>query len=281
MIHIKTEKEIDILRQCAELVGRTLGEVARYIRPGVTTAELDAIAEDFIRTQGAEPAFKGYRVGRLVYPATLCVSVNDQVVHGIPGDYKLKEGDLVSVDCGVRYRGFYGDSAYTFGVGELDPENVRLCRVTYEALDKGIAQAVAGKRIGDISHAIQRHCEAAGYGVVRALVGHGIGRRLHEEPQVPNVGRPGTGRRLRVGMTLCVEPMVNRGTYEVRVGDDGWTVYTADGQPSAHYEHMVVVRAGRPEVLTTFAYIEEVVEAPYKQTIASPHGETETHYTGR
>ncbi len=281
MIHIKTEKEIDILRQCAELVGRTLATVARYIRPGVTTAELDAIAEDFIRTQGAEPAFKGYRVGRQVYPATLCVSVNDQVVHGIPGDYQLQEGDVVSVDCGVRYRGFYGDSAYTFGVGMLDPENVRLCRVTYEALEKGVAQAVAGKRIGDISHAIQQHCEAAGYGVVRALVGHGIGRRLHEEPQVPNVGRAGTGRRLRVGMTLCVEPMVNRGTYEVRLAEDGWTVHTADGQPSAHYEHMIVVRTGQPEVLTTFAYIEEVVEAPYKQTAASPHGEAETHYAGR
>ncbi len=280
MLHIKTEKEIDILRQCAELVSRTLATVARYIRPGVTTAELDAIAEDFIRTQGAEPAFKGYRVGRQVYPATLCVSVNDQVVHGIPGDYQLQEGDVVSVDCGVRYRGFYGDSAYTFGVGLLDPENVRLCRVTYEALEKGVAQAVAGKRIGDISHAIQQHCEAAGYGVVRALVGHGIGRRLHEEPQVPNVGRAGTGRRLRVGMTLCVEPMVNRGTYEVRLAEDGWTVHTADGQPSAHYEHMIVVRAGQPEVLTTFAYIEEVVEAPYKQT-ASPHGEAETHYAGR
>ncbi len=267
MVHLKTESDIERLRESAELVSRTLAEVAKYIRPGVRTEELDAVAEAFIREHGAEPAFKGYRVGRQVFPATLCISVNDEVVHGLPGSYVLQEGDIVSVDCGVRLNGWYGDSAYTFAVGAIDGEKTRLLNVTREALDKGIAQAVVGKRVGDISAAVQRHCEAAGFGVVRELVGHGIGRHLHEEPQVPNFGTPGTGKKLRKGMVLCIEPMINQGTHRVKVDADGWTVRTADGQPSAHYEHMVVVREGVPEVLTTFRYIEEVLEqVPEEQT---------------
>jgi methionyl aminopeptidase len=265
MIHIKSAREIESLRESAHLVGRTLAEVARHIRPGTTTAELDAVAEDFIRTHGATPAFKGYKVGSLVYPATLCVSVNDQIVHGIPGSYRLQDGDLLSVDCGVQLNGYYGDSAYTFAVGELSPENALLCQVTYAALYRGIEQAVAGRRLGDIADAVQSHCEAHGYGVVRDLVGHGIGRSLHEDPQVPNVGRRGTGRKLKEGMTLCIEPMINRGTFEVVTDGDGWTVRTADGQPSAHYEHMIVVRRGEAEILSTFAYIEDVIAAPYKE----------------
>jgi len=250
----------------ADLVGRTLAEVARRIDVGVTTAALDRVAEDFIRSHGAEPAFKGYRVGSLTpFPGTLCVSVNDVVVHGIPGAYAFQEGDLVSVDCGVLLNGYYGDSAYTFGVGEISEEAAQLCRVTYEALQEGVAQAVHGHRVGDISFAVQSYCEARGYGVVRDLVGHGIGRKLHEEPQVPNYGRRGTGRKLKEGTTLCIEPMINRGTYAVTTGADGWTIRTADGAHSAHYEHMLVVRRGQAEVLSTFAYIEAEIEAPYNK----------------
>lgn len=266
MIQRKSEREVDRLRESAHLVGRTLAEVARHVRPGVTTRELDEVAEAFIRTHDAVPAFKGYRG----FPSTLCISVNDEVVHGFPGDYVLQEGDLVSVDCGVHLRGYYGDSAYTFAVGEISPEDARLCRVTYEALYKGIEQAVHGKRIGDIGHAVQSHCEGYGYGVVRDLVGHGIGRSLHEDPQVPNFGRRGAGRKLKEGLTLCIEPMINRGTDEVTTDADGWTIRTADRLPSAHYEHMVVVRRGQAEVLSTFEYIEAVIEAPYQESIT--HG---------
>jgi methionyl aminopeptidase len=188
------------------------------------------------------------------------------VVHGIPSDYALQEGDLLSVDCGVELNGYYGDSAYTFAVGELDPEDVALCRATFAALNKGVTQAVVGHRIGDISSAIQTHCEAKNYGVVRDLVGHGIGRSLHEDPQVPNYGQAGRGRKLRAGLTMCIEPMVNRGIGEVTTDDDGWTVRTQDGLPSAHYEHMVVVQEGQAEVLSTFEYIEDVTDAPYNQS---------------
>ena len=273
MIHLKSERELERLRASADLVARTLAEVGRHIRPGVTTAHLDAVAESFIRGQGAAPAFKGYQVGGLVFPSTLCMSVNDVVVHGIPDERPLEEGDLLSVDCGVVLDGYYGDSAYTFAVGEISAERADLCRVTYEALYRGIAEAVAGKRIGDIAQAVQDHCEGAGYGIVRELVGHGIGRRLHEDPQVPNFGRRGTGRKLKPGMTLCIEPMVNRGTHDVRTDADGWTVRTADGQASAHYEHMVAIRHGRPEILTTFSYIEAVVQPPpYTTKAALTHG---------
>ncbi len=272
MIHLKSQREIDHLSASADLVGRALAEVARHIRPGVTTAALDRVAEDFIRAHDAEPAFKGYQLGQLPpFPGTLCISVNETVVHGIPGQHVLRQGDLVSVDCGVLLNGYYGDSAYTFAVGEISDEDAALCRVTYEALQQGVARAVHGNRIGDISFAVQAHCEGHGYGVVRDLVGHGIGRKLHEEPQVPNFGRRGTGRKLKEGMTLCIEPMINRGTHDVTTGADGWTIRTADGAPSAHYEHMVVVRRGRPDVLSTFAYIEAVIEAPYHKA-ALTHG---------
>lgn len=266
MMHLKSRREIDRLRASADLVGRVLAEVARHVEPGVSTRELDRIAEDYIRRSDAEPAFKGYQVGSSSpYPGTLCVSVNDVIVHGIPGGYRLKAGDLIAIDCGVKLGGYYGDSAYTFAVGDISAEQTRLCQVTYEALYKGIAQAIHGQQVGDISHAVQSHCEAHGFGVVRDLVGHGIGRELHEDPQVPNVGRPRTGRRLRTGATLCIEPMINMGTFEVTVSKDGWTVRTADGAPSAHYEHMVAVGPEEPEILTTFQYIEDVTHPPYLQ----------------
>lgn len=271
MLHLKSEREIDRLRESADLVGKTLAEVARHIRPGIKTVELDALAEEYIRSHQAEPAFKGYRG----FPASLCISVNEVVVHGFPSDYVLEEGDLLSVDCGVILDGYYGDSAYTFAVGEISPEDAQLCRVTYEALQRGIESAIVGNRVGDISYAIQSHCEAHGYGVVRDLVGHGIGQNLHEDPQVPNFGRRGTGRKLKEGMVLCIEPMINRGTYNVVTDPDGWTIRTADHMPSAHYEHMVVIRRGKPEVLSSFDYVERIVEAPYKDQVT--HGETGSH----
>jgi methionyl aminopeptidase len=272
MVQIKSESEIGRMRAAAELVGRALGTVAVYVKPGVPTADLDRVAEDYIRSHGARPAFKGYRVGQLEYPSTLCISVNDQVVHGIPGEHRLAEGDLVSIDCGVVLDGFYGDSAFTFAVGRIDDEAQDLCITTYRALEAGITQAISGHRVGDISHAVQSYCEQRGYGVVRDLVGHGIGRELHEDPQVPNVGRRGTGRKLKEGLVLCIEPMINMGGPEVVTDGDGWTVRTADSRPSAHYEHMVVVRRGEPEVLTTFAYIEEVITPPYKTEQELQHG---------
>jgi methionyl aminopeptidase len=267
MIHLKSAREVDHLRESADLVGRTLAEVARHVEVGVTTAELDAVAEDFIRTHGAEPAFKGYEISSSIppFPGTLCTSINDVVVHGIPDDRPLQSGDLLSVDCGVKLNGYYGDSAYTFAIGEISAEDAALCRVTYDALNKGVAKAVVGNRVGDISSTIEAFCEQRGYGVVRDLVGHGIGRSLHEDPQVPNYGEPGRGRRLRSGLSVCIEPMINRGIGEVTTDDDGWTVRTADRLPSAHYEHMVVVREGQPEVLSTFEYIEDVIDAPYHE----------------
>lgn len=265
MIHLKSDREIEYLKASADLVGRALAEVAGHIEPGVTTAELDRVAEEFIRDHNAEPAFKGYRVGQLVFPNTLCTSVNDVVVHGIPGDEPLNEGDLVSIDCGALLNGYYGDSAYTFAVGELSDEDRALCRATYAALMRGIDQATAGRRVGDISYAVQSYCEGLGYGVVRDLVGHGIGKALHEDPQIPNFGRQGTGKKLRDGLTICIEPMINRGTAEVISDPDGWTIRSADGMPSAHYEHMVVVRRGKAEVLSSFEHIERVIDAPYQE----------------
>jgi len=265
MVHLKSQREIERLRESADLVGRTLAEVARHIDVGVTLKELDAVAEDFIRTHGAEPAFKGYKVGDNVFPNTLCTSVNDAVVHGIPGDYALENGDLLSIDCGAKLNGYYGDWGYTFGVGTISDEDAALCRTTYEALHKGISQAVAGRRIGDISHAVQSHCEGRGYGVVRELVGHGIGQSLHEDPQIPNFGSPGQGRRLKPGLSVCIEPMINRGEKDVTTDTDGWTVRAADGLPSAHYEHMVVVREGEAEILSDYRYLEDVVKPPYKR----------------
>lgn len=264
MVHLKDENDLKVMRQSADLVSRTLGEVARHLEEGISTGELDVVAETFIRDHGAKPAFKGYRIGSVTYPSTLCVSINDEVVHGIPGGRIIEAGDIVSIDCGVIVDGFYGDSAYTFVVGDITEDQARLLRTTYDALQDGIAMAVAGNRIGDIGHVVQTRCEREGFGVIYELVGHGIGHSLHEEPQVPNVGRRGTGRKLKTGTTICIEPMITLGTNRVVSDADGWTVRTADKSVCAHYEHMVVVQPGKAEVLTTFEYIEEVVEPPYR-----------------
>jgi len=242
----KTPDEIDKMAAAGAILVRTLALVETKIRPGVTTAELDAAAERFIRSQGAEPAFKGYRG----YPATLCASVNEQVVHGIPGNRALAEGDIISLDMGVKLNGYYGDSALTVAVGPVSDEAKTLLRVTEEALEKGIAQVRVGGRISDIGHAIQQHVEAHGFSVVREFVGHGIGQRMHEEPQVPNYGEPGRGPRLAEGMVLAIEPMVNAGKPAVKVLADGWTAVTKDGSLSAHFEHTVAVTADGPWILT-------------------------------
>jgi methionyl aminopeptidase len=255
MIYIKTDEEIEIQRQSSLLVGKTLAEVARLIKPGAKTAELDRVAEEFIRDHGAEPGFKGYGG----FPATLCISINEEVVHGIPGDRELKDGDVVSIDCGTLMNGFYGDSAYTFPVGEVDEEVLELLERTKESLYLGIEQAVAGKRVGDIGYAIQKYVEGYGYSVVRELVGHGVGRHLHESPEVPNYGRRGSGVKLKEGMCIAIEPMVNLGRKEVVQARDGWTIKTADGKPSAHFEHDVAVRNGKADILSTFVYIEQVL----------------------
>lgn len=254
MIHLKTPEEIEILRENAILVSKTLAEVGKIIAPGVKTATLDKRAEEFIRDNGAVPGFLGYGG----FPATLCISVNDVVVHGFPGEYELKEGDIVSVDCGTIYKGFYGDSAYTFPVGEVDGETASLLRTTKEALALGARQAVAGNRIGDIGHAVQSYCENRGFSVVRELVGHGIGRDMHEDPMVPNYGKPGTGKRLKEGMVICIEPMINAGKKEVYEQSNGWGVATADGRKSAHFEWTVAVGKSGPDILTTFDYIENL-----------------------
>jgi methionyl aminopeptidase len=252
-----SDAEIAVLKESSLLVGRTLAEVARKMGPGVTTGELDRLAEEFIRDNGAVPGFKG------LYgcPSTLLISVNDQVVHGLPGDRPLREGDVASVDCGVLMNGFYGDSAYTFAIGEVSDEVRRLLEVTQACLVKGIEQAVENNRTGDIGHAVQQHAESNGYGVVRELVGHGVGRKLHEAPEVPNYGRRGHGVKPRSGMVLAIEPMINMGTKEVKQLSDGWTIVTRDGKPSAHFEHNVAVRPGKAEVLSTFSYIEDVLKA--------------------
>lgn len=268
MVHLKSERELVKMRASADLVGRTLAQVAQRIEPGVRLIELDQLAETFIRDHGATPSFKGYHMGDGVnFPGSLCISVNDVIVHGIPNQYRLRAGDLISVDCGAYLNGYHGDSAFTFAVGEISEADAQLCRVTYESLYKGIEQSVHGNRVGDIGHAVQEHCERHGFGVVEALVGHGIGRKLHEDPSIPNVGTRGKGKRLKAGMTFCIEPMINRGTEEVYTAKDGWTVHTADGLNSAHYEHMVAIRKGQPaEILTTFKYIEAVITPPYQLT---------------
>ena len=254
-IRIKTDEEVELIRESSLLVGRTLAEVATLIKPGVTTLQLDAIAEEFIRDNGAEPGFKGYGG----FPNTLCASLNEAVVHGIPNDRPLENGDVISLDCGVLKNGFYGDSAYTFEVGEVDPEIQKLLSVTKECLTLAIEQAVTGKRIGDIGAAVQTHAEANGYGVVRELVGHGLGRELHEAPEVPNYGRRGNGPRLVDGMVLAIEPMINLGTREVLTDTDGWTIVTKDRKVSAHFEHDIVVRKGKADVLSSFVEIEKVI----------------------
>ncbi|MBQ3742942.1 MAG: type I methionyl aminopeptidase [Bacteroidales bacterium] len=252
MIRLKSEEEIALLRENALMVSKTLAEVGRHIEPGITTKELDVIAEKYIRSLGAEPGFLGYEG----FPGTLCMSVNDVVVHGFPSGYKLKEGDIVSVDCGTIYRGYYGDSAYTFPVGKVSPRVQQLLDATKHSLELGIEQAVAGNRTGDIGEAVQSYCESLGFSIVRELVGHGVGRDMHESPEVPNYGRRGHGVKLHEGMVICIEPMVNAGRKEVYLDENGWAVHTADGAPSAHFEKTVAVRHGKAEVLTTYEFIE-------------------------
>ena len=261
MIHYKSEPEIALARQSALLVGDAIAEIAKAMRPGVTTVELDRIAEQFIISQGAKPSFKGYKG----YPFATCMSVNDAVVHGFPNDTPLKDGDIVSVDVGVYKNGFHGDSAYTFAIGDPGDVVLQLLAATRQSLYKGIEKAHTANRVGDISFAIQDYTEKQrGYGVVRELVGHGVGRNLHEDPQVPNYGKRGTGARLKEGMVIAIEPMINLGVKDVVYSDDGWTVLTADHKPSAHFEHTVCIRKGKADILSSF----EKIEATEK---ANPH----------
>lgn len=255
MVRPKTEEEIELLRENGRIVSQALAEVGKAIAPGVTTKALDRVAETFIRDHGAVPNFLGYDG----FPASVCASVNEVVVHGFPSDYALKEGDIVSIDLGTLYKGYNGDSAYTFPVGEVDEKTRKLLEVTRRALFEGIARAVAGNRTGDIGHAVQTCAEAAGFGVVRELEGHGIGRDMHESPGVPNYGKPGHGAKLVEGMTLCIEPMITAGDRAVYVARNGWAVHTEDHGNAAHYELTVVVRKGRAELLSTFDYIERKV----------------------
>lgn len=255
MIVYKSEDEIALIRESSLLVGKTLAEVAKEIKPGVKTIKLDKIAETFIQDHGAKPGFKGYNG----FQHTLCISINEEVVHGIPGARELKDGEIVSIDCGVYMNEFYGDSAYTFAVGEVNEDAKLLMERTKESLYLGIEMAVDGKRLGDIGFAIQSYVESFGYGVVRDLVGHGLGRNLHEKPEVPNYGRRGTGVKLKEGMVLAIEPMINLGTKSVVQGKDGWTIRTADRLPSAHFEHDVAIRKGKAEILSTFEFIEEAI----------------------
>ena len=254
-IQYKTEAEIELLRESSLLVGKTLAEVAKILKPGVSTKALDEVAESFIRDNGAVPGFKGYGG----FPATLCISINDEVVHGIPGDRIVKDGDVVSIDCGTYKNGFYGDSAYTFAIGNVSEEVKLLLQRTKESLYLAIEQSIAGKRVGDIGYAVQNYCESFGYGIVRDLVGHGLGKNLHESPEVPNFGRRGTGAKLKEGMVIAIEPMVSLGSYAVKQDNDGWTIRTVDGLPAAHFEHDIAIRKGKADVLSTFKYIEEVL----------------------
>jgi methionyl aminopeptidase len=256
MVRLKTSEEIALMKESAQLVSRTLGMLAAEIKPGISPLKLDSLAEAYIRDHGAVPGFKGL----YGFPNTLCTSLNQQVVHGIPNETPLTEGDIISIDCGALLNGFYGDQAYTFMIGEVDEDIRTLIKVTKECLIKGIAQAKAGNRIGDIGYAVQQHAEDNGYGVVRELVGHGIGRKMHESPEVPNFGRRGKGPKLINGMTLAIEPMINLGTKNVKQLNDGWTIVTTDAKPSAHFEHDIAVVNGQPEILTTFEYIEAALK---------------------
>ena len=254
MITYKTAEEIELLRISNLLVSKALAEVAKKIAPGISTLELDTIAEEFIRDNGAEPGFLGYRG----YPKTLCTSINQQVVHGIPSSHVLKDGDIVSVDCGVLHQGYFGDSAYTFAVGTVTERIRLLLNTTREALYKGIEQATEGKRIGDIGNAVQEHCEKQRFSVVREMVGHGIGKGLHEAPEVPNYGKRGHGVRLQQGMVVCIEPMINMGRREIVQDPDGWTIQTADKLPSAHFELCVAIGKNGADILSTFEFIEQI-----------------------
>lgn len=260
MVILKTREEIEIMRESALSVSRTLGIIASEIKPGVTPLYLDNLAETYIRDNGGIPGFKGL----YNFPNTLCMSLNESVVHGIPTDIPLKEGDIISVDCGVLKNGYYGDHAYTFAVGEISPEVQRLLDVTKESLYIGIEQFRSGNRIGDISWAIQNHAEKNGYGVVRELVGHGLGKKMHEDPEVPNYGKRGDGPKLKDGMVIAIEPMINLGTRNIKQLKDGWTIITADKKPSAHFEHNVALIDGKPDILSTFDYIEEALKLSKK-----------------
>lgn len=260
MIQIRTAEEIELIRESNLLVSKTLAEIVKWINPGITTEKIDKIAEEFIRDNGGEPGFLGYQG----YPKTLCTSVNNQVVHGIPSAYELLEGDIISVDCGVLKNGYYGDSAYTFPVGDIEEEKHRLLDVTKESLYKGLEMAKAGNRVGDIGWAVQQYCEERGYSVVRELVGHGLGTNLHEAPEVPNYGRRNKGSLLKEGMVVCIEPMINLGRKEIVQEADGWTIRTADKKPSAHFEHAIAIQKGEPDILSTFKFIEEEEKRKYK-----------------
>ena len=259
-IFLKTEDEIELMRQANQLVGSTLGELAKHIRPGVTTLQLDAIADEFIRDHGAVPTFKGFpNPYGGPFAASICTSVNDVVVHGVPNEQTvLKDGDVISIDCGTLLNGFNGDSCYTFCVGEVSAEVLQLLKTTKEALYLGIQAAAAGRHLGDISSAVQDHCEAQHYGIVRELTGHGIGREMHEDPQVPNYGRRGNGVLLKAGMCLAIEPMVTMGKRDIWLDADRWTVRTRDGKPAAHFEHTIVVRKGQAEILSSFEEAEKL-----------------------
>ncbi len=255
MIYYKTEEEIDLIRRSGDLLGQVHGEIAKAIKIGITTQELDDIAYSFIIRNGGLPSFKGYNG----FPYTLCISVNEQVVHGFPGNYALRNGDVISVDCGVNLNGYHSDSAYTYGVGNVTEEVKLLLEFTKQSLYLGIEEAVVGKRTGDIGFSIQNFVESKGYSVVRELVGHGVGKKLHEGPEVPNYGKRGKGVKLEEGMVIAIEPMINLGKREIVQEEDGWTIRTKDKKPSAHFEHTIAVRKGKAEILTTFKYIEEVI----------------------
>ena len=255
MITYKSAEEIELIRESSLLVGKTLAEVAKIIRPGITPLELDRRAEEFIRDSNAIPAFKGYGD----FPNTLCISLNDVVVHGIPSSKALIDGDIVSVDCGVLKNGYYGDSAYTFEIGEVPAAVKQLLKVTKESLYKGIEKAIEGMRIGDVGFAVQEHAEKFGYGVVREMVGHGIGKNLHEKPEVPNYGKRGAGIKLIEGLVIAIEPMINLGKAPIFQDNDGWTIRTKDGKVSAHFEHTVAVKKGKADILSSFEFVEEVL----------------------
>ncbi len=256
MIYLKTPQEMELMRKACDLVSRTLGEIARWISPGVTTHKLDTIAREFILDNGGRPSCLGYQG----FPGTLCIEVNETVVHGFPSNYTLREGDIIGLDTVVELDGYNGDQCYTFAVGEISEEKMALCRTTKESLYAGIEACVPGKRIGDVSNAVQTYCEKRGYSIVREMCGHGIGKRMHEDPEIPNYGRRGIGPIIRDGMCLCIEPMVNMGSRNIVIEHDGWTCRTRDRQPSAHYEHTLAIIDGKTEVLTTFDYIEEVLK---------------------
>jgi len=259
-IHYKSVEEIELIRKSSLLVSKTLAEIAKVIRPGIKTIELNKLAETFIRDNGGIPAFLNYNG----FPYSLCISLNDQIVHGFPGQHVLVEGDLVSVDCGVILNKYFGDSAYTFAIGEVDEDVKKLMRVTKESLYLGIEKAVVGQRVGDIGYAVQEHAEKNGFGVVKELVGHGVGLRLHEKPEVPNYGKRGSGIKLEEGMVIAIEPMINAGRAGVKFWEDGWTVSTVDKKPSAHYEHTVAVKKGKADILSSFDEIEEVLKEKVK-----------------